>query len=158
MKKLLIVLFLMCLLTANQYSQSEKIETKVTNNSVSSEKINISKSNSWYNFEERFITTVIIITEMVFLILILGYSQKVKKNFRIDSSKEFKQKIKALREEKIRYSINENLSNQRKIINSIVMANKVKGKTITETAKELSVAKGEILLATKIQQLQSQLK
>ena len=36
------------------------------------------------------------------------------------------------------------------------MANKVKGKTITETAKELSVAKGEILLATKIQQLQSQ--
>jgi len=108
MKKFLIVLFLMCFLTANLYSQSEKIETEVTNNSSSSENINISKNNNWFNFEERFITTGIIIIEMVFLILILGYSQKVKKNFRIDSSKEFKQKIKALREEKIRYSVNEN--------------------------------------------------
>ena len=79
MKKFLIVLFLLCFLTANLYSQSEKIDTKVTNKISTSENVNISKSSNWFDIEERLITTGIIIIEMVFLILILGYSQKVKK-------------------------------------------------------------------------------
>ncbi len=64
----------------------------------------------------------------------------------------YKRNIQAIRDERVKPKIDIKVSSKRRRLNNLKIIKNLNGKTITSTAKKLSVAKGELFLAAKIQQ------
>jgi len=62
----------------------------------------------------------------------------------------------AIRDERVKPIMDIKVSRKRRSLNNLSIIKKLNGKTITSTAKKLSVAKGELYLAARIQQMQEQ--
>lgn len=105
---------------------------------------------------ERLITTSVIVGELGILLFVLFYWKRT----RTDSSNKgidiYKKNIQAIRDERVKPIRDIKVSKKRRSLNSITSFKKLNGKTITSTAKKLSVAKGELFLAARIQQMQKQ--
>lgn len=117
-----------------------------------------SNNNSIMGIEisERLITTSVIVGELGILLFVLFYWKKTRKDGTNKGKQIYKRNIQAIRDERVKPIMNINTSNKRRKLNSMPIIKKLNGKTITSTAKKLSVAKGELFLAAKIQQMQNE--
>ncbi len=107
---------------------------------------------------EGMITTGIISFEILMLFLILYYWKKTKDDKKVESRSTFKNNIKAIRDEKILPVLNDKKSTERSELQNKINIKNLNGVSITRLSKKLNVAKGELFLAAKIQQLQNQIK
>ena len=105
---------------------------------------------------ERLITTSVIVGELGILLFVLYYWKKTRNDESNKGNNIYKKNIQAIRDERVKPILNIKTSNKRRKLNSMTIIKKLNGKTITSTAKKLSVAKGELFLAAKIQQMQKQ--
>lgn len=155
MKKRIIILLIIFLLstTTTIDAQSEKTN-ETTDNSVVT---NISEKLG-ADFSERFITTSVIIAEVLILFAVLFYWKKTRKDGKIDDNKIYRNNIKAIRDERVIPIVNVKKSKRRKKLNTKFKINSLNGKMITAKAKKLSISKGELFLAARIQQLKNQVR
>lgn len=107
---------------------------------------------------ERILTTSLIIGELVILGLVLFYWKRTRTDSKKSKKNIFKRNIKAIRDERIKPIVVNKYTSKRKQLTSLFYKKNVTGKIITSTAKKMSLAKGELFLAAKIQQLQEQSK
>jgi archaellum component FlaF (FlaF/FlaG flagellin family) len=105
---------------------------------------------------ERMITTGIIITEIIILLSILYYWKRTREDKIIASKNIYKNNIKAIRNERIIPFRDNKTANKRRKLQKIINTQNLNGSTIANISKKLDVAKGELFLAAKIQQLQNQ--
>lgn len=120
---------------------------------------NKSNSNDFtfsFSISEGMITTAVIIGELGILLLVLYYWKRTRDDSKSNVDQTYKKNIKAIRNERVKPKINTKTSLQRKGLKKFVKRNPIDGRTITSAAKKMSIAKSEIFLATRIQQLQSQ--
>lgn len=159
MKKTLTIIIAMCIWGCNLLAQNDLTKPYDMNNgsTIISEK----DSNNLFlgiDFTERIITTAIIIGEIVLLLGLILYWKKSKGKSRPENKKLYKNNIRAIRDERIKPNVDRKISCKRKTLKDKISLSKLNGKTITSTAKKMAISKGELLLAAKIQQLQSQVK
>ncbi len=105
---------------------------------------------------ERIITSSIIIVEVIILLLLLFYWKKARDDSKVGVNNNYKRNIKAIRDERVIPVINTKNSSKRRSLKNQLNTRSLNGKTITIIAKKLSIAKGEMFLAARIQQLQNQ--
>ena len=105
---------------------------------------------------ERLITTSVIVGEVIILLLVLFYWKKTRDDSKLGVNNTYKRNIKAIRDERVKPLLNKKNSLQRKSLMAQLKNNSLNGKTLTRTAKKLSIAKGELFLAARIQKLESQ--
>ena len=159
MKKTLTIIIAMCIWGCNLLAQNDLTKPYDMNNgsTIISEK----DSNNLFmgiNFTERMITTTIIIGEIILLVgLILQWKQGKGKS-RKENKKLYKNNIRAIRDERIKPNVDRKITDKRRTLKNKIALSKLNGKTITSTAKKMAISKGELLLAAKIKQLQSQVK
>lgn len=151
MKKLLVfILFI----TLNIFlpAQSLNIETGKTASISNAEK----SSDPILDYvPERIITTSVIIGEIVILFLLLFYWKKTRGDAKVKTQNTYKKNIRAIRDERIKPQNNLDLSAKRKSLQKFKILNSLDGKSITNRAKKMSIAKGELFLAARINQLQN---
>ena len=105
---------------------------------------------------ERIITTSAIIVELIVLFMLLYYWKKSRKDKNINSNLVYKRNIKAIRDERINPSMIGVNKKTRKLLTKTLKINLLNSRKLTVNAKKLSIAKGEILLAARIKQMQDQ--
>ena len=156
MKKIIIIILLSIALNGEIFADdkvgipSENVQAK----SKDSDNLGTIKAE----FSERFLTTSVIIGEVVLLLFILFFWKGTKNDSDADDNTIFKKNIKALRNERLIPIINQKKSKKRvKLLNKLNF-NRVSGKFITSKAKKLSISKGELFLAARIQQLSNQVR
>ena len=157
MKKVLIILFLVTVLSNISLAQSK------TSKSYDMDKqVNVTKKNDpneftfSFSISERMITTAVIVGELVILLLVLYYWRRTRKDSKREVRPSYKKNIRAIRDERIRPTMDAKASLKRKELKKYVQKRTINSSTITSTAKKMSIAKSEIFLATRIQQLQNQ--
>lgn len=104
---------------------------------------------------EKILTTTIIVFELVILMFVLYYWKRSRNETKEKSKKIYKKNINALRCERVKPLTLPNIERKRNSLMYILKTNKLDGRTISKTAKKLAIAKGELFLAARIQQLQS---
>lgn len=153
MKKITILILF---ITLNIYSQAESNSTLSTDNGKN---VNVSETNTATsiseNISERILTTSVIIGEVVILFLLLFYWKKTRNESKVNSVSTFKRNIQAIRDERIKPQVNSDLSTKRKSLQKHKNLESLDGKSITTRAKKMSISKGELFLAARINQLQS---
>ena len=152
MKK--IIFLILAVFTLTILAQSKPYDME---NSAEVVKVN-DQSDSIFgvNASERIITTGVVFGELIILVLVLFYWKRTRTDSKQSVINRYKKNIRAIRDERIKpIIINKNSSRRRSLTNSIEKKT-FTGKSITSTAKKLSIAKGELFLAAKIQQLQKQ--
>ncbi len=105
---------------------------------------------------ERIITTSVIVGEVILLLLVLFYWKRTRDDSKDGATNTYKRNINAIREERVRPNLNAKDSLRRRALKEQIKSIPLNGKTVTSTAKKLSIAKGELFLASRIQQLQNQ--
>ncbi len=105
---------------------------------------------------ERIITTSVVFGELAILVLVLFYWKRTRTDSKKFDTNRYKKNISAIRDERIKPTVRNKNSSRRKSLANAIEKKRLTGKTITSTAKKLSIAKGELFLAAKIQQLQNQ--
>ncbi|MCW8849375.1 MAG: hypothetical protein OQJ81_05290 [Melioribacteraceae bacterium] len=151
------IIFLLILFVNFTIAQEELSKPYDMNN----EKIVITESennNSILGIEitERIITTSVIIGELGILLFVLFYWKKTRTDSSCKGKNIYKRNIMAIRDERVKPIMDIKVSRKRRSLNNLSIIKKLNGKTITSTAKKLSVAKGELYLAARIQQMQEQ--
>lgn len=111
-----------------------------------------------YEISERILTSSIIIGEMAILLFILFYWKKTREDTKLKVSNIYKKNINAIREEKVKPLLNNKHNTLRQSLMKQLRIRAINGRIITNKAKKMSIAKGELLLAARIQQLQNQVK
>lgn len=104
-------------------------------------------------FMERLITTSVIGVELIILLLIVYFWKRSKTEKLVPVKTNIKTNIRALRNERLNTIIKVKSDNRRKDFVNSIDERKVNAKSITSTAKKLSVSKGELFLAAKLKQL-----
>ena len=107
-------------------------------------------------FSDINLTSAIVIGEIVILVFVLYYWKKTKDENKQGYKNNLKNNIRALREERVR--ITNSNGNRKKIIINKLNLKLVDSTTISNTAKKLSISKGEIFLAQRMKQMQDQYK
>lgn len=107
---------------------------------------------------ERVITTSAIIVELAVLFILLYYWKRTRKRNNKISNSVYRRNIKAIREERINPDIIAVSTKNRKSLTEILNSNPWHSRSLTASAKKLTIAKGEILLAARIKQMQDQRK
>ena len=105
---------------------------------------------------ERIITTSVFFGELAILVLVLVYWKKTRTDSKQSNVNRYKKNIRAIRDERIKPNVLNENSSKRKAIPKVIEKKRLTAKSITSTAKKLSISKGELFLAAKIQQLQNQ--
>lgn len=151
------IIFLLILCVNSLFAQEALSKPYDMNNgeTIISERGN---NNSIFRIEisERFITTSVIVGELGVLLFVLFYWKKTRSDGTIKGKDNYKRNIQAIRDERVKPQIDIKVSSKRKRLNNLKIIKNLNGKTITSTAKKLSVAKGELFLAAKIQHMQEQ--
>lgn len=109
-----------------------------------------------FSISEGMITSVVIIGELAILLLVLYYWKRTRDDSKSEVDHSYKKNIKAIRNEQIRPILNSKISSQRKTLKKYIKKKPIDTRTITSVARKMSIAKSEIFLATRIQQLQNQ--
>ena len=107
---------------------------------------------------ERIITTSAIIVELVVLFTLLYYWKRKGKEKSKISNSVYRKNIKAIRDERINPRTIEVDRKNRKSLAKVFKSSPLHSRNLTVRAKKLMIAKGEILLAARIKQLQDQTK
>ena len=159
MKNTLTIIIAMCIWGNLILAQSDLTKPYDMNNgsSIISEK----ESNDSFlgiDISERIITTTIILGELILLLVLIFYWKKNRNNNPTKSKNVYKNNIRAIRDERVKPIVNLKVTAKRRGLKNKLSTNKLDGKIITLTAKKLAISKGELFLAAKIQQLQSQVK
>ena len=105
---------------------------------------------------ERMITTSEIFAELAVLFLVLYFWKKTKKDKNINSNSIYKRNIKAIRDERINPNMIEAGKKSRRSLIKALKPDSLNSRKLTLNAKKLSIAKGELLLAARIKQIQDQ--
>lgn len=117
----------------------------------------LSSSSIVSDLTERFLTTAVIIGESFILLMILYYWKKTrednKKDLKKNSKRNIKQNIKSIRNEKAIIWFDKKAELNRKKLFSKISFKNMNGKIITKQAKKLSLSKGELFLAARINRL-----
>lgn len=157
MKKVLIIIFLVTVLGNLLLAQSK------TSKSYDMDKqVNVTKKNDpnvftfSFSISEGMITTAVIVGELVILLLVLYYWKRTREDSKREVRPSYKKNIRAIRDERIRPTMDVNASLKRKDLRKYVQKRPINSSTITSAAKKMCIAKSEIFLATRIQQLQNQ--
>lgn len=152
MKKIIFLILAVFTLTIS--AQSKPYDMK---NSAEAIKVDEQTSSIFgISASERIITTSVVFGELAILVLVLFYWKRTRSDSKKLNVKRYKKNIRAIRDERIKPTdINKN-SSRRKSLTNAIEKKRLTGETITSTAKKLSIAKGELFLAAKIQQLQNQ--
>lgn len=157
MKKVQLTLILVMILGNIIFAQDEPSKSydmgkqaRVTNNSDSND------FTFSFSISEGMITTAVIFGEIVILLLVLYYWKRTRNDSKSEADLSYKKNIRAIRDERIRPALNSKSSSQRKALKKYVQNKAIDGRTISTVAKKMSIAKSEIFLATRIQQLQNQ--
>lgn len=129
-----------------EFNSNSKTETVVSQNG--------SNAAFWDYNSERVITTSVIILEITILFFILFYWRRTKKESIRGSKNILKKNIKAIRQEKVLYSGDDKLSERRRNLFNKLNIRKLNSRNINNKAKQLSISKGELLLAAKLNQMQ----
>lgn len=159
MKNTLTIIIAMCFWGINLFAQNDLTKPYDMNNgsTIISEK----ESNDLFmsiDFSETTVTTVIIIGEIILLLGLIIYWKKSRSKSKPKNKNLYKNNIRAIRNERIKPNVNLKFTDKRRSLKNKLALSKLNGRTITSTAKKMAISKGEILLAAKIQQLQSQVK
>jgi len=157
MKKLSIQLILLIILGSSLIAQVKSSKPyDMKDNSRIEKKNESDKSSIFSAIPERVITTSVIVGEILILLFVLYYWKKTKDDDKTGSKNTFKNNIKAIREERINPKLITKMDNKRGSLENRININSINGKTISSTARKLSIAKGELFLIAKINQLQNQ--
>lgn len=157
MKKVVIILFLVTVLGNLSLAQSEPTKSYDMDKQASvTKKSDPNDFTFSFSISERMITTAVIVGELVILLLVLYYWKRTRDDSKSEIKPSFKKNIRAIREERIRPTLSSKTSIKRKELQKYVQKTQINGRTITSAAKKMSIAKSEIFLATRIQQLQKQ--
>jgi hypothetical protein len=156
MKRLIIIILLTTIWSATLCAQNTPYDMK-DDVQVVKDKENLS-SFLGNDVSERILTTSLIIGELVILGLVLFYWKRTRMESKESKKNIFKRNIKAIRDERIKPVVVNKYTSKRKQLTGLFDKKNVTGKIITSTAKKMSIAKGELFLAAKIQQLQEQSK
>jgi len=108
------------------------------------------------SISERIVTTSVVVGEVIILFLIMFYWKKTRKNSKVNSGLVYRKNITAIREERVKQVLNKRESTLRVALNTKIKNTSLNSKSLTSKAKKLSIAKGELLLAARIHQLQEQ--
>ncbi|MCB0732640.1 MAG: hypothetical protein KDC88_16575 [Ignavibacteriae bacterium] len=159
MKNLNIIIFITILMIVSLNNQKKNTKPLNMSNEIqnvqSSSQLGLSIENL---LSERVLTTSVIFGEILILLLVLFYWRKTHQDSKRNTKVDYRKNIKALRSEKIKPIFNKNISRKRLLLKTNIGFKSLNGKSITNKAKKLSIAKGELFLAARIQQLQSQVK
>ena len=96
------------------------------------------------NIPIQYILFIVISSGIIFFVI----GRRVMLSFKKRSKRALKKKISALREEKVISIINPKLQNTRKKLSSRIKENSAK--SVNKMAKELSISKGEVMLAARL--------
>lgn len=151
MKKLVVLILF---ITLNIYLPAQSMNTETGNTAIVSNPESNSEPILDY-VPERIITTSVIVSEIVILFLLLFYWRKTKNDAKVRTQNIYKKNIRAIRDERIKPQNNLDLIAKRKSLQKYKMLNSLDGKSITNRAKKMSIAKGELFLAARINQLQN---
>lgn len=154
MKNILIILIMIiswsCTISAQDQLQQSSDMRNASNNVIDKEVTLMD------GISERVVTTSIIIGEIIILFLIVFYWKRTRNDSRKGARRIFKNNIQAIRNERVLPINNKKTCTKRRSLESQLKMKSLDGKSITNTAKKLSISKGELFLAARIQQLQSQ--
>lgn len=104
---------------------------------------------------ERMITTSVIVGEIVILFLLLYYWKRTRTEAKVKNNSVYKRNIQAIRDERIKPYYKNDLSAKRKLLQKQKSLKSLDGTSITNKAKKMSISKGELFLAARINQLQN---
>ena len=157
MKK--IISILLSILVLSNVLPAQNINSKTYDMSSDSKIVknnNVEERFFTTDVSERIITTSVIIGEAIILLLVLFYWKRTRNDSKTEVDYSYKRNIRAIRDERIKPIPNLEITSKRKHLRKRIKTKALNGRTITSTAKKLSIAKGEVFLATRIQQLQNQ--
>jgi len=112
----------------------------------------------WGSLSERVITTSVVVGEIIILVFVVFYWKKTRNDRKHSVSNIYKNNIRAIRDERVIPIRNTKNSIKRRSLNNKMEINSLNSKTINIAAKKLAIAKGELFLAARIQQLQNQVR
>lgn len=159
MKKIYLQILLLVVINFGLIAQTSSYKTYDMKNKTHVEnKYEIKKAGFFENIPERVITTGVVVGEILILLFVLYYWKKTRDDSKSGSSNIYKNNIKAIRNERISPILIMNKHKNRKALKKSVNYSSINGSTISRKAKKLSVAKGELFLATRINQLEKQYK
>ncbi len=146
-KILIILLFAFTAVKAQNKGEVKRYVKQQIQSAIGLEKVNRSNDNRNFNG--------ILLAKILFLIsasaLSFGYVfRRRNKIARIEKEKELKNKIKILRDEKLSYEMEPRLKMIRRKLSDTVPEGKVNIKVVPQSAKRLSIAQEEILLAARL--------
>ena len=153
MKLTVIVIFILCFLSTFNAQNMRKNDVHPNSGSAITKVEQRGQAIYWDQINERIITTSVIVIEIVVLFFILFYWKRTRKETFHKSNLHIKRNIKALREEKIRPIIDSNSNKNRKTIIDKINLRKLTSRNINNRSKKLSIGKGELILAAKINQM-----
>lgn len=152
MKKILFLLVTLITLTLLAQSKTYEIRNIAETAKIDEQTGSVFGSSA----SERIITTSVVFGELAILVLILFYWKKIRTESKQSNNNRYKKNISAIRDERIKPALINKNSAIRKELPKVIGKNRLTAKLITSTAKKLSISKGELFLAAKIQQLQDQ--
>ena len=109
-----------------------------------------------YTNNDRIITTSAIVVELSILIIVLYYWKRSRREKKKNTNSVYRKNIKAIRDERINPNmIDINLKSRKSLATGFKLQS-LNSRKLTSNAKKLEISKGEILLAARIKQMQSQ--
>lgn len=159
MKIIYLQIFMLVIINFGLIAQTNSYKTYDMKNKTHVEnKYEAEKAGFFEDVPERVITTGVVVGEILILLFVLYYWKRTRDDSKSGSSNIYKNNIKAIRNERINPKLIMSKHKNRKLLSKSINYSSVNGSTISRKAKKLSVAKGELFLATRIHQLQKQYK
>jgi hypothetical protein len=152
MKKVLFLIIILFTMTLSAQSKPYDMGNSAEITAINEQTGSIFGSNA----SERIITTSVVFGELAILVLVLVYWKKTRTDYKESNVNRYKKNIRAIRDERIKPTVLNKNSSKRKAMPKLIEKKKLTARSITSTAKKLSISKGELFLAAKIQQLQNQ--
>ncbi len=152
MKKVLFLIIILFTMTLSAQSKPYDMGNSDEITAINEQTGSIFGSNA----SERIITTSVVFGELAILVLVLVYWKKTRTDYKESNVNRYKKNIRAIRDERIKPTVLNKNSSKRKAMPKLIEKKKLTARSITSTAKKLSISKGELFLAAKIQQLQNQ--
>jgi hypothetical protein len=127
-------------------SNSETAKTNITNDRLVSD---------WNADSESIITTSIIVFEVIVLFFVILYWKRTKSENSNKTNTNYKRNIRAIRKEEAGSIFRLKVNKNRKKLSEKLNLKELNSKNINHRARKMSIGKGEILLAAKINQINS---
>jgi hypothetical protein len=156
MRKLVSIFLLVMLFAIHLEAQNDSFEKYDMSKDKSLSKIEESANSILGASSERIITSSVIIGEVIILFTLLFYWKRTRNDSNSKKNEIYRKNIRAIRDERVKPNLISELSKKRKTLKKHKILNSLNGKSITNTAKKMSIAKGELFLAARITQLQKQ--